>query len=178
MRRPTLLLAALLALAACGGEAPPSPAAGDDMTAADAASVAIGDAVPSGEALSPEEVAAQADALDGKTVTVEGTVRDVCQQAGCWLAFAGADGQTVRVDVPRDESESYAFTFPKDLSGATVRVAGMLEVTTESVADQRHHARDGRASEAEVEAITEPAQVLVLTAIGLEVLDRPAPSAS
>ncbi len=114
---------------------------------------------------------ARADELDGKTVTVEGTVREVCQQAGCWLSFADAEGRTVRVNVPRDESESYRFTFPKDLSGSTVRLAGQLDVELESVEDQRHYAQDGGATEAEVEAITEPKRTLVLTAIGAEILD-------
>ena len=176
-----LALLPLLLLAACAGE-PDAPATDPTtMSEADAASVAVGDAVPIGEAITPDELIARADELDGKTVTVEGTVREVCQQAGCWLTFADAEGRTVRVNVPRDESESYRFTFPKDLSGSTVRLAGQLDVELESVEDQRHYARDGGASEAEVAAITEPKRTLVLTAIGAEVLDTPpsdaAPSA-
>ncbi len=176
MRR--LLLIPLLTLAACAGE-PDAPATDPTtMSEADAASVAIGDAVPAGDALTPDELIARADELDGKTVTVEGTVREVCQQAGCWLSLATAEGQMVRVNVPRDESESYRFTFPKDLSGATVRLAGQLDVEMESVDDLRHYAQDGGASPAEVEAITEPKRTLVLTTIGVEVLARPAPDAT
>lgn len=148
------------------------------MSLEDAASVAIGDAVPAGAALTPGELIAQADTYDGKTVTVEGTVREVCQMAGCWLTFADADGQTIRVAVPRDENESYRFTFPKDLSGSRVRLAGQLDIETESVEEQRHYAQDGGASEAELAAITEPKRTFVLTAIGAEVLDAPADGAA
>ena len=115
-----------------------------------------------------------ADEYAGRTVVVEGTVREVCQMAGCWLSLAGETGETIRIDVPRDETESYVFTFPKDASGRTARVAGTLEVRTESVADRRHYAEDGGASPEEVAAITEPKRTLVLTALGAEI----APDAS
>ena len=176
MRR--LLLIPLLTLAACAGE-PDAPATDPTtMSEADAASVAIGDAVPAGDALTPDELIARADELDGKTVTVEGTVREVCQQAGCWLSLANAEGQTFRVNVPRDESESYVSRSRRTSRGATVRLAGTLDVEMESVDDLRHSPRTEGQSQAEVEAITEPKRTLVLTAIGAEVLARPAPDAT
>ena len=109
----------------------------------------------------------------GKTVVVEGVAREVCQMEGCWLTLADAEGQTVRVSVPRGESGGYVYTFPTDASGQTVRLAGQLAVETESVESQRHYATDGGASPDEVEAITEPQQTLVFTAIGAEVVRQP-----
>ena len=177
MTRLLLLPALALALAACADA--PAPEAAPPPTERASAS-AVGGLVPEGEALTTDELIAEADAYDGKTVLVEGSVREVCQMAGCWLALADAQGRAVRVQVPRDESESYVFTFPKDISGATVRIAGTLDVEEESVADQRHYAEDGGASEAEVAAITEPKRTLVLTADGAEILtpaSTPAPEA-
>ncbi|PAP75164.1 DUF4920 domain-containing protein [Rubrivirga marina] len=167
----SLLLIALLGLGAC---ADPAEAPADDATEAGVAEpsdVAFGETVPDGAALSPDELIANPDAYAGKTVVVEGVAREVCQMAGCWLTFSNDAGQTVRVNVPRDETESYVFTFPKDVSGQTVRVAGTLEVETTSVEDQRHYAEDGGASEDEVAAITEPKQTLVLTALGAELAE-------
>lgn len=171
--KPTLLLIALLGLGACAdpAEAPAPSDAATEAGTAEAAAGTFGEAVPDGDALSPAEVLADPDTYAGKTVVVEGTVREVCQMAGCWLTFSNDAGETVRVNVPRDETESYVFTFPKDVSGQTVRVAGTLEVETTSVEDQRHYAEDGGATPEEVEAITEPKQTLVLTALGAEMAE-------
>lgn len=166
-----LALALLLApLAACAdgadnGATETSQPAPDDLGA-----LAMGETVPSGDALTPTELIASAQDYAGKTVVVEGVAREVCQMEGCWLMFSDDQGRSVRVNVPRDASESYVFTFPDDASGQTVRVAGMLSVETESVEDQRHYATDGGATPDEVAAITEPKQTLVLTAMGAEVL--------
>lgn len=171
MPRPLLL--SLLVLAACAAEpeapAPDAAASGPEATeqAAPGGGVLVGEAVPGGEALTPDDLLARADALDGKTVTVEGTVREVCQMAGCWLTLAGTDGRTVRVSVPRGD-DGYAFTFPTGADGRRVRLFGPLAVETESVEAQRHYAEDGGASADELAAITAPKRTVVLTALGAE----------
>ncbi|MDT0630350.1 DUF4920 domain-containing protein [Rubrivirga sp. S365] len=163
MRR--LLLLPALWLAACA-DAPAPPAEGG---AADV--VLVGAAVPGGAALSAGDLIVQADALDGQDVVVEGEPREVCQKMGCWLTLAGADGQTVRVVVPKDEAGAYVFTFPTDASGDRYRIAGRLAVETASVEEQRHYAEDGGADAEALAAITEPERSLVLTATGAERLD-------
>ena len=169
-----LTASAVTGLAACAdapdatADAPTQAAPSDDL-----ASVALGESVPDGDALTPDELIADAEDYAGKTVVVEGTAREVCQMEGCWLTLADAQGRTVRVSVPRDESDSYVFTFPKDVTGQTIRIAGQLAVETESVEDQRHYAQDGGATPEEVQAITEPKQTLVLTAMGAEVVRQP-----
>ncbi len=172
----SLALLSLAPLAACADEAASGPTAGDaatDFPADDLAQIDLGETVPDGDALTPDELIAKADDYAGKTVVVEGDVREVCQMEGCWLTMADAQNRTVRINVPRDESGSYVFTFPTDASGQTVRVAGQLAVETESVEDQRHYARDGGATPDEVEAITAPKQTLVFTAMGAEVVRQP-----
>lgn len=169
-----LPLALVLSLGACNAGTPADAPEADVASGETSAASAFGGLVPTGNALTPDELIADAATYNGKTVVVEGDVREVCQMAGCWLALADDEGRAVRVEVPRDESESYVYTFPKDLAGATVRIAGTLAVEEESVADQRHYAEDGGATEAEVAAITEPKRTLVLTADGAEVLSRPA----
>ncbi len=161
------LLPLLLVLAACNAsDADLSSEVSESTTAGP-----LGTAVPGGEALSANELIADAEMYAGKSVTVEGTVRDVCTNAGCWLTLADDQGRTVRVNVPRDENDTYVYTFPTDASGSTVRLVGMLEIETESVEDQRHYAEDGGATEAELDAITEPKQTLVLTALGAEMTE-------
>ncbi len=160
----------LASVTACADPADPGAAAGTSAPAPEVGALALGEAVPSGEAITPAELISGAGEYAGQEVLVEGTAREVCQMAGCWLTFADGSGQTVRINVPRDESESYVFTFPKDASGQTVRVLGTLAVDTESVEDQRHYAQDGGATAAEIEAITAPKRTLVLTAVGAHVM--------
>ena len=180
---PLLLLTAC-GLTACGltacGDAPDDPAGPppDGAEVGEVAADVFGRAVPSGEALSPSELISGAGDYAGRTVLVEGAVREVCQMAGCWMSFADDQGRTVRIEVPRDDSGSYLFTFPTDASGRTVRVHGMLAVETESVEDLRHYAEDGGASAAEIAAITEPERTLVLTALGAQFAADDAPDSA
>lgn len=138
------------------------------MGGAEVVPTRLGETVPGGVGLTAGDLVAQADALDGQDVVVEGTPREVCQMKGCWLTLADADGQTVRVVVPKDEAGDYVFTFPTDASGEPYRIAGRLAVETASVEEQRHYAEDGGASADEIAAITEPERSLVLTASGAE----------
>jgi hypothetical protein len=176
---PRLILIPLLALAACAAEpdATADATASDDIDTPEAVqptspdgSVIVGDAVPDGEALSVDELIAQAADLDGKTVTVEGTVREVCQMEGCWLTLADAEGRTVRIAVPRGD-DGYDFTFPKSASGQEARIFGPLAVEEESVESQRHYAEDGGATPDELAAITEPKRTVTLTALGARLAD-------
>ena len=166
-----LLLLPLLLLVACADAPADSETSAEPTEAATVAANTFGEAVPDGDALTPDALIADAETYAGKTVVVEGVAREVCQQAGCWLTFSDDEGQLVRINVPRDESESYVYTFPKDAAGQTVRVTGILDVTPESVEDQRHYAEDAGASPEEVAAITEPKNTLVLTALGAELAD-------
>ena len=172
-----LFLIPFLALAACA-EAPETATEPDTEAAASstAETVLVGATVPEGEALTADALVAQASALNGETVLVEGQIEKVCQMAGCWLTFVTEDGQAVRVNVPRDAEANYVFTFPQDASGRTARVAGTFTVEEESVEILRHYAEDEGASEEEIAAITEPRLTLALEASGAELTGAPAPT--
>ena len=124
----------------------------------------------SGPTLTADEAFAQASALDGQTVRVAGTIREVCQARGCWLTFSTAQGQTLRV-MTHDEGteDSEAVLFPKDAAGRHAEVLGTLHVAEESVERRRHLAEDGGASAAEVAAITEPTRSVSLLATGARI---------
>ncbi|MEM0962398.1 MAG: DUF4920 domain-containing protein [Bacteroidota bacterium] len=167
----TLLLVPALALAACAGEPADDAAASGppEGTIAQTPVETFGEPVPAGDILTPAALIADAEAYDGETVTVEGTVREACAKMGCWLTFSDDQGQIVRVMVPRDDEGQYVYTFPLDVPGRTVRLTGDFAMETTSVDDLRHYAEDEGASAEEVAAITEPEQTLMLTATGAEV---------
>ena len=166
-----LLLLPLLALAACAnapdGDAPTAIV----QTVEAPERILVGDALPGDAALSTDALIADAEALDGQTVVVEGEVTKVCQMAGCWLTLVGADGQPVRINVPRDDADDYLFTFPQGVEGRTARVAGTFTVEEESVEILRHYAEDEGASPDEIAAITEPRRTLALEATGAELTE-------
>jgi hypothetical protein len=179
------LLLPLLALTACQTADTPEGdgAATDDVSVSapdgaevsvatdDASVVAVGDRLDDGAAfVTPATLVADASTLDGQTVAVEGTVRTVCQQAGCWMTLDAGDGQSVRVVVPKDDAGEYVYTFPKDVAGATARLVGTFAVTEESVEMQRHLAEDDGASAEDIAAITEPVRSLTLTATGARIV--------
>ena len=58
-----------------------------------------------------EEVSAEPDRYQGRSVLVRGRVRDVCQKKGCWMVV---DDGTAHARV---RFADYAFFVPKDSSG-------------------------------------------------------------
>ena len=134
MRSLCLALFAGLVLAACSSDAPaPADAAAYDTYGASFEPVA---AVPVQAAL------AEPEGYVDRTVVLEGVVREVCQQAGCWLTLDAGDGRYVRIHVARTDSGSYAFTVPKDVAGRRVVVQGTLKAETLSAEEQQHLAED------------------------------------
>lgn len=113
-----------------------------------------------------EQVATDADAYLGDVVTVRGSATRVCQMRGCWLALDAGEGESLRIDVPRDAAGSYVYTFPTDIVGREIVVQGRLERQIVPVETRRHLAEDDGATDEEVAAITEPAEQLQLTAVG------------
>lgn len=100
-----------------------------------------------GEALTPDGavpvqavVAERAQFVD-RSVKIEGVVSEVCQAKGCWLTLQ-AEGDNIRINVPRDEENAYVFTVPKDISGRRVVVEGMLTEATLSAETQHHYDED------------------------------------
>lgn len=143
-----LVFAGAVLLAGCGGGSPETvePVARYD---------AYGTAITADDALPIQMVAAERDRYSGQTVKVEGLVAEVCQNAGCWLTLA-VDPETtpVRVEVPRDSSGAYVYTFPMDISGRRIVVAGTLLAGDGAGHEHGEHADEGGAhSEEEAAAM-------------------------
>lgn len=77
------------------------------------------------------------------------TVTSVCQSKGCWMKLQMKDGQETMV-----RFKDYGFFMPMDIKGKEVIVNGLAFVEEMSVEDQRHYAKDGGQSEAEIAKIT------------------------
>ena len=106
---------------------------------------------------------ASVDSLTHQKIT--GTIKACCQNKGCWLTMELADGQEMRV-----RFRDYAFFVPKNSAGNKVVLEGTAYREMISVDDQRHYAKDGGASEAEIAKITEPKEEFTFMADGALVM--------
>ena len=79
------------------------------------------------------------------------TVTEICQAKGCWMKLKLEDGSETMV-----RFKDYGFFMPKDISGREVIVDGKAFIETMSVDDQKHFAKDGGASNADIAQITKP----------------------
>ena len=88
---------------------------------------------------------------DTLNVAFYGTVTDVCKAKGCWVKVSLADGEEAIVTF-----KDYGFFVPKDIVGKEIVLSGQSYIEEMSVEDQRHFAKDGGASEEELNQITTP----------------------
>lgn len=97
---------------------------------------------------------------------VRGIVNEVCKKKGCWMIMKLNNGDDMRVTF-----KDYKIFVPKDLAGKEVILEGFAFTDTTSVEDQRHYARDGGRSAAEIAKITTPKKELSFEAKGVVVMD-------
>jgi hypothetical protein len=129
-----------------------------------------------GQALEPAPTADLAAVLDqpaayaDKSVTVEGVVRQVCQNRGCWLELAtaaDADAHGCRVVL-----KDHAFFVPTDSAGRRARVQGNAEVKTVSPMQVAHMEEEGaRFQRKNADGSAHEVRII---ASGVELLPRPA----
>lgn len=133
-----------LALSACASDAATQPAksgaTGPNATAAaanmSAAPSTYGAPITPGDKAELAAVLTGPDAHAGKTVIVEGAVRQACTKKGCWMELATAPtGEALGCRVT---FKDYGFFVPLDSAGAKARVQGVIEVRTVP-ADQVKH---------------------------------------
>jgi Domain of unknown function (DUF4920) len=106
---------------------------------------------------------ASVDSLTNQKIS--GTIKSCCQNKGCWLTMELANGNEMRV-----RFRDYAFFVPKNSAGNKVVLEGTAYREMISVDDQRHYAKDGGASEAELAKITAPKEEFTFMADGALVM--------
>ena len=88
---------------------------------------------------------------DSVQVKVEGIINSICQKKGCWM-YVELNEETEMLVRFKD----YGFFVPMDASGSTALIEGMAKVDTLSVEWLKHLKEDAKASQEEIDAITEP----------------------
>ena len=85
----------------------------------------------------------------GKMVALEGTIKAVCQDKGCWLTFEQGD-KSVHVTF-----EGYSFFVPKDSAGQKVKLEGkvvMKQRTKEEIEHLEGEGAKGASAPVSIEA--------------------------
>ena len=73
----------------------------------------------------------------GKSVALEGTIKAVCQDKGCWLTFEQGE-KSVHVTF-----EGYSFFVPKDSAGQKVKLEGKVVMKQRSKDEIEHLEGEG-----------------------------------
>ncbi len=152
-----LLAILLLVVAGCAGGTNESldPAATYD---------AVGASITPDEAVAAAAVLADPSAYVGKEVKIEGAVTEVCQSAGCWLTMGVSEAGMLRVDVPRDSAGAYVYTFPKDIAGRRVIVAGVLKQGADAAHEHgEHETHDATAADTAAAQAHDEAEAAAMT---------------
>jgi protein involved in sex pheromone biosynthesis len=173
-----LTITALLVLAACGNQAAHDHDHAHDHEhdhADHEEMVSTSDGIHYGEQIEEDGAVNFGDLmnmLENKesvdNVKVIATVGNVCQVKGCWMDIIDETQEGNKIFV---QFKDYGFFMPKDLNGAKVVLAGKAYYEETSVEDLKHFAEDKGASQAEIDAITEPKKELKFLASGVKILD-------
>jgi hypothetical protein len=105
------------------------------------------------------------DKMKGKTTLdtkITGTIMEVCKKKGCWMTLDIGNNQKMRVTF-----KDYAFFVPKDISGKTVVIEGVVQKEVTDVATLKHYAEDAGKSKEEIEKIDKPKEELTFEARGV-----------
>jgi hypothetical protein len=143
-------------LAACASSENASTQYGEELTLTETTSISA--------------ILADPDAHLGDQVLVEGTVVEVCEMMGCWLALAGEqDGEQLRVKV-----EDGVIVFPMTARGLRARVEGVmekLEYTMEEALERARHEAEEHGTEFDPSTVTGPEVVYQLKGLGAVIGD-------
>ena len=114
--------------------------------------------------ISPNEMITKMEGLDSlEGIVLRTKINECCQKKGCWMTLNMGEGNPEM----RVWFKDYDFFVPLDAHGVDVVVAGKAFIDTVSVADQKHILEDAKASQEEIDAITEPKTELGFEATGV-----------
>jgi hypothetical protein len=133
MKLPHLLASVLIAFAITA--APVAAGETPAITSGDAGVQKFGAPVTVKKAVPVAKLEKKPAKYTGKTVKIEGTVRDVCQGRGCWIEIESKDGATFMA-----KSLDESVLVPKDCQGWNVVVEGV--VTPLKAKGHEDHAHD------------------------------------
>jgi hypothetical protein len=108
------------------------------------------------------DVLADVDKFAESSIKIEGTIKDVCQQKGCWLVVT--DGKREM----RVSFKDYGFFVPKDVKDRKVVLEGLVSKKTITEGAAQHYASESTDS-VDPSTIQGPQQIVAMVATGVEI---------
>ncbi|MCD6067522.1 MAG: hypothetical protein K0S33_2348 [Bacteroidetes bacterium] len=118
------------------------------------------------DAIQAAELPAQLAKKDTVSAKIKGKAMASCASKGCWMTLQVNDSTTAFIKM-----KDYAFFVPMAIAGKTVVVDGVAYTKTTSVAELKHYAEDGKKSQKEIDAITQPKNEIRIMANGITVVE-------
>lgn len=165
MKKLTFIFALLFSIVSFAQDAKkPSPPPGNAL---------VGETYGAGVSKAAENNAISPRKLDKKlkkakkleNVAVKGKVVDVCDKKGCWITVETENDERFFVKM-----KDYGFFVPMALERKNVVLEGTAETKLVSVDELKHYAEDEKKSQAEIDAITKPAEEIRFLASGIKVV--------
>ncbi len=158
-----LVIATVFTLISCKNEKGKKEIKGTDKQ--EVTYLSFGGKINPDQAISKTEMAAKYKNLkEGDTLVVKfaSSINEVCKKKGCWM----------KLDLDADQEamvrfKDYGFFMPLNSDGREVIVNGKAYVSTTSVEELRHLAKDAGKTEEEISKITEPKYTLAFEADGV-----------
>lgn len=127
--------------------------------------LSFGEKITDQNVISKEEMAKKFNGLqDADTLNVKfnSTINEVCKAKGCWMKLDLGDDKESMV-----RFKDYGFFMPLNSDNKEVIVQGKAYITSISVDELKHYAKDAGKTEAEIEKITEPEYTYAFEADGV-----------
>ncbi len=118
---------------------------------------------PQGQTLRTLLEAVNDTTLHNTTITLHGTILDVCRKKGCWMILT--DGTTQM----RITFKDYGFFVPTDCSGKVAMVQGVVSIEEIPEDLAKHYAEESETEDPE--AITGPQRVVTMVADGVQIMN-------
>ena len=122
------------------------------------------DAIKNENVIKISDVAANPEKYNGQDITLQGTVADVCQKAGCWMVLT--DGKNdIRIFT------NHEFFLPKDSYDRNVILTGKFNIADVSEEDAKHYAEESNRARVKSSDIKGPQRWLTIDAAGIKILN-------
>jgi len=122
----------------------------------------FGEKISSGKIISSDQVITTIGENESMELRVEGIIKEVCQQKGCWMTMDLGNGESMRITF-----KDYGFFIPEESSGFGAIIEGIAQIKEQSVETLRHYAEDAGKSKEQIESITSPVKKLTFVASGV-----------
>ncbi|WP_114782303.1 DUF4920 domain-containing protein [Botryobacter ruber] len=163
MKKAFWILLTVAALQSCNQPETANETATETAATSDVTGTSYGAAFEAEDVISASELQAKVEEQDSVQAVVQAEIVESCQAKGCWMDVKLDDSTTMKVTF-----KDYGFFVPvEDLSGRTVVFKGTAKKKMISAEARRHYAQDAGKSEAEINAITTPAEELRFVADGV-----------